>query len=316
MTLNANLAVSKQAFEKLMAMRQPSHVLTWNPSPEQRDAYIGFTESALDGLEQLEHYEQRRLFAEGHIHSFIPESLLTFVREQIVPHRPALRAALDHLDPNGKMGRDLLLDLGQLRGTRGRLRDTFDEGIQQLYEMIDRNPDTDYSFTPDTAYRILDSKLIQFDPDGWLDRTGEILPVRTHKTNHSFSAHIRIRLEELYRVYVFGCWLSVFGLSRAILEYSIIENLEKFKIDPRWPAERDGTRREKKLSDLIDEVSEHLPQYETAMTLLRDYGNEYMHPKKSKISKEWLFQRQGAARKVVSTLVEVVEALYLSPREN
>lgn len=85
--------------------------------------------------------------------------------------------------------------------------------------------------------------------------------MRTHKTNHAFSAHIRPRLEELYRVYVFGCWLSVFGLSRSILEYAIIENLGKFQIDPRWPSDRDGARKEKKLSHLIDEVSEHLPQH-------------------------------------------------------
>jgi hypothetical protein len=161
----------------------------------------------------------------------------------------------------------------------------------------------------------LDSKLIQFEPDAWLDRVGELLPIRTHKSNPVLPIHVRLRLEELYRAYVFGLWLSVFGLSRAILEYSILDNLSKFKIEPTWPPDRDGSRKEKKLSHLIDELAEHLPQYKRSMTLLRDYGNDYLHPKRSQVSKESLFQRQGSAQAVVSALVEVVEAIYLAPRE-
>jgi hypothetical protein len=318
MNLNTTLALAKQAFGKLVAIREPKEIQGWNSSPEQRDAYIKFCGHALDGLEELECFEQRQLLAEGHVQSIVPESLLEFVREQMVPQANAIRAALDHLDPDGKLVRDLLSEMGRPGGARGRVRGTFEEGLQQVYALIDRKLEDwgdDHRFMPDTAYEIVDSKLIQFDPDAWLDRVSELLPVRTHKNNHVLPSHVRLRLEELYRVYIFGCWLSVFGLARSILEYSILDNLNKFGIESKWPPDRDGTRKEKKLSHLIDDLSERLPRHGDKMTLLRDYGNEYLHPKKSQVSKESLFRRQEAAKAVVAALVEVVEAIYLAPNE-
>lgn len=126
---------------------------------------------------------------------------------------------------------------------------------------------------------------------------------------------MRLRLEELYRAYVFGLWLSVFGLSRAILEYAILDNLHKFKIEPMWPPDRDGKRKEKKLSYLINELAEHLPQHRESMNLLRDYGNEYLHPKKSQVSKDALLRRQASAKEVAEKLAKVVEAIYVAPGE-
>ena len=51
------------------------------------------------------------------------------------------------------------------------------------------------------------------------------------------------------------------------------------------------------------------------MERLRDFGNDYLHPKKSSVSKETLVQRQRSAQKAVGMLVDVVEAIYLAPRK-
>lgn len=45
------------------------------------------------------------------------------------------------------------------------------------------------------------------------------------------------------------------------------------------------------------------------MTLIRDQGNEHLHPRKNRVN-NLLFQRQASAKEVVEKLVEVVEALY------
>ena len=88
---------------------------------------------------------------------------------------------------------------------------------------------------PDSACDVIDSPLISFDPDTWLDRTRELAPIHTHKKNVLLPSHIRLRVDELNRAYVFGCWFSVLALARAILEYTILDNLYKFNIAPNWP---------------------------------------------------------------------------------
>jgi hypothetical protein len=317
MNYQPDLALAKQAFERILALCEPERVQTWQPTPEQRATYIQLAEQVLEALSGLETVEKRHLFKDGQLQNVIPDTLLAFVREQLRPRSPSLRKALDYLDadPGNKLLRELLLDPPP--GTGKRIWATFEEGIQQIYELIERNPDRDHLFMPETAYEILDSKLIQFEPDAWLNRVGELRPIRTHKRNLVLPSHIRLRLEELYRAYVFGLWLSVFGLSRAILEYAILDNLNKFGIDPAWPPERDGSRKAKKLSHLVDELAVHFPRHRESMDLLRDYGNEYLHPKKSPLSKETLLlRRQASAKEVVEKLVEVVEAIYVAPAVN
>ena len=317
MDYHPDLALSKQAFDQLCDLCKPEHVQTWQPTPEQRAMYIQLAERVLEGLARLETLEKRRLLEEGRLQNVIPNTLLTFVREQLRPQERALRDAVDYLDPDpgNKLLREFLLDPPSR--TNRRVWGTFEEGIQQIYQWIDRNLEEgdDHPFMPDSAYEVLDSKLVQFDPDAWLDRVGELRPIRTHKTNSVLPAHVRLRLEELYRAYVFGLWLSVFGLSRAILEYAILDNLHKFDIEPAWPPERDGRQKGKKLSRLIDELAEHLPLHQESMTFLRDCGNDYLHPRKDKVN-NLLFQRQASAKEVVAKLVEVVETIYLTPKND
>jgi hypothetical protein len=318
MDVQAELAIAKQSFEAMISLCEPRLVVAWTPSNEQRTAYVRFAEQSLDGLSRLEQIERRRLLNEGIVQSFVPEGILTFIREQMKPRVREIIAALDSLDPEGKLFRELMYDFEPATGPSFAVRCTFEEGVQQIYQLLERNPDweDDHSFVPDTAVEVLDSKLINFEPDEWLKRAGEILPIRTSKRDVALPMHLRMRLEELYRAYVFGCWLSVLGLCRSILEYAILDNLHKWKIEQLWPPERDGKRKEKKLGYLIEEVSLCLPQIKEPMERLRNYGNEYLHPKKSRVSKESLLDRQPAAKQAMAALIPVVESLYLAAKNN
>jgi len=315
----AKLALARQAFDQLVPLCEPENVSGWNPSPEQRAQYVHLVNTIVEGYGSLVSMERRHLREEGQIHSVLPESHLGFVRETLKPRLQAIRAAADLLDPEGKLLRDFFhdMDVGTHPAASHVVRGTFDEGLHQIYELLDRNPDwgDDHSFVPDLAGEVMDSRLIQFDPDAWLNRASELAPIRSDKRNFSLPMHVRMRLEELYRAYVFGLWLSVLGLSRAILEYAILDNASKFGIDPIWPVDQYGKRKEKKLSHLIDELNRHLPDHMTAMNLLRELGNEYLHPNKSATSKDSMLRRQHDAEQVVRTLVEVVEAIYLAPRK-
>jgi hypothetical protein len=318
MDVQAELAIAKQSFESMLSLCEPRLVGAWSPSNEQRTAYVRFAEGALDGISRLEDIERRKLLREGVVQSFVPEPMLRFLREQVKPCVNDIHAALDCLDPEGKLIRELFYDFRPAIGSSSAVRGTFEEGVQQVYQLLERNQDweDDHSFVPDTAIEVLDSKLINFEPDEWLKRAGEVLPIRTSKRDVALPMHLRMRLEELYRAYVFGCWLSVLSLCRSILEYVILDNLHKWKIEQSWPPDRDGKRKEKKLGHLIEEVSVRCPQIAESMGRLRDFGNEYLHPKKSRISKESLFERQPAAKQAMATLVPVIESLYLSSKDS
>ncbi len=77
----------------------------------------------------------------------------------------------------------------------------------------------------------------------------------------------------------------------------------------------ESNKKSKKLSHLIEEVGEVLPDILEPMQEIREYGNEYIHPKKTKSSKESLFQRKEKAKSCLRQLRMVVETLYLAKNE-
>jgi hypothetical protein len=315
MDVQAELAMAKQSFEAMLSLCEPRLAGDWKPSNEQRNAYIRVAESALDALIRLEQIEHRQLWSEGTVQNFVPEGMLMFVRDHMKPRVQDILRALDCLDPDGKPLREFFYSLTPATGPGLAVRATFEQGVQEVYNLLERNPDwDDHGFLPDTAFEVLDSKLVNFEPDAWLQRAAEIRPIRTTKSNVSLPVHIRFRLEELYRVYVFGCWLSVLGLSRPILEYAILNNLHKWSIEGAW-IDRGGKRKDKKLSHLIEEVAEHCPALKEHMEQLRDLGNDYLHPNTSKVSKSSLFDRQQSAKQAMTMLVSVVEGLYLASKQ-
>lgn len=316
MDRHAHIALLHQDLDRLCALREPEQIEGWKPSEEQRLVYAKLLDSILNRIDEYRSAEKRQLLREGRVQVDVSDSAFTFFHHQLEPRIPALKKAYDAIDPDGAEMYRLLEGIGVPGGASGRLRATFDEALQQIYNLIDRNPDQDFGLLPDTAYEVLDSKLIAFEPDSWLDRAGQLAPIRTERKNALLPVHVRFRLEELFRAYVFGCWLSVFALARAILEYAILDNLHKFEIDRCWPPDRDGKRREKMLEHLVNDIGDHLPELKKPMTKLRAYGNEYLHPRPSRTSKETLFQREKSAKDALETVLPVIESLYRAAKRN
>lgn len=312
MDYHAELALIKQNFEHLLEICDPISAGNWHPSESERLVYVHLAERVLRAKGRVRNLQRRKLLKEGQSQEYVPNSILVYIHDQVDPRESALREAVDRLDPDGAIIRQILDDLEHAPSSR--VNQTFETGIEQVRELIDRNPDRDFSWLlPDIACEVIDSSLISFDPDSWLDRALELAPIRTHKKGVLLPSHVRLRIEELNRAYVFGCWLSVLALARAILEYAILDNLHKFNIAPTWPSVgRDPKGKSKKLSELIKEIEPHVPLLMNGMDKLRDYGNEYLHPTKSQVSKESLFQSKSAANDAMKTVVEVVEGLYLA----
>ena len=210
MDRHAQIALLRQDFDRLCGLREPEKIQEWQPSEEQRLVYAHLLDSILNRIDEYRSAEKRQLLREGQVQVDVSDSAFKFFHDQLEPRIPALKKAYDTIDPGGAELYRLLEGIGAPGGANGRLRATFDEALQQVYNLIDRNPDQDFGLLPDTAYEVLDSKLIAFEPDSWLDRAGELAPIRTERKNALLPVHVRFRLEELFRAYVFGCWLSVF----------------------------------------------------------------------------------------------------------
>lgn len=307
----ARLALLRKDMESLLRILEPAQVNQNRPADSQRLVYGQLLAKILNAIDEYKSAEKRHLLLTGHVQVDAADPSFAFYRDQIEPRLNQLKRAYETVDPAGAEFYALLEGIGAPRGAGGRVRQTFDVAIEQLNDLIDRNPDSAFPFLPDTASSILDSKLINFDPDAWLDRVNELEQVRVERKNLLLPVHVRFRLEELFRAYVFGCWLSVLALVRAVLEYATLENAKKFGIDTHWPPSGpNGVRRAKTLEYLIDDLRTHLPEVTDQMSKLRNYGNEYLHPKITQISKETLFKRESAAKDAVRILTPVVEALY------
>lgn len=312
MDYHAELALIKQHFERLLAMHDPALTTNWHPGEGQRIAYVELADRVLDALTRVRNLEKRKLLRQGQSQEYVPDSILVYIRDQVDPRVNALKVSLDLLDPEGVDIRHILDEIAKTSSSHS-VNSTFEMGIEQVRDLIDRNPDRDFGLVPDIACEVIDSPLISFDPQAWLDRAAELAPIRTHKKGVLLPSHVRLRIEEMNRAYVFGCWLSVLTLARAIAEYAILDNLHKFNVLPMWPPlGREQRGKSKKLSHLIEELEPHLPLLAKEMNKLREYGNEYLHPKKSQVSKESLFQSKSAATDAMQTVVEVVEGLYLA----
>ena len=311
---NVRFVLLRQDLERLLSLRDPALVEGWQPTGEQRTVYAQLLDQILGEVDEYQSVGKQRILREGNVQVEVSDSASVFYRDELEPRIPALKHAYSTIDPDGAELNSLFEGIGAPSGAGGRVRRTFEEALRQVNDLIDRNPDRDFRLLPGAVSEILGSKLIAFDPDSWLDRAGQLAAVRTERKNVLLPAHVRLRLEELHRTYVFGCWLSVFSLARAILEYAILDNLHKFGIAQHWPPDNYGKKREKKLEVLIDEVGGHLPQLVGSMDQLRTYGNDHLHPKASSTSRGALFQREIAAKDALETIVAVTEALYRAPK--
>lgn len=316
MKISARFPLIKQHHIELCAICDPSLVSEIRPKERQKDRYIELLKHIKNHIDAIETDFKNGVLNEATIQRDIPRDLLDYYKDKILSNKVTIDQAFETLDPD-------LADLFCLfdgvlapSGADGRVKHTFDVAIERMEELVGENPDLKDSFSVLRASEILDSKLIEFDPDQWLDNAGELYPVRTSRNGADIPVQAKHRLLEIYRSYIFGNWLSVLVLARSALEYVILDNLHKFNISATYEITKPKLEsKPKKLSQLIGEVGEILPELKLPMEEIREYGNDYIHPKKSKLSKEALFHKKEKAKRCLRHLRQVVEGLYLAAGE-
>ena len=310
MALEDDLISAVQAFDRLMTLQNPDLIQYWRPPPELKAEYVQLAETVVYALDALKSVETRGLHESAEVESKLPHDVLITLREKIRQKEASLWDALDILDPDNKMFREIMVFQTRPAGRGGGVRSTFEQGVEQVHQLIENNDDIDFSWLhPDLAQEVLDSKLIAFEPDAWLDRIAELAPIRTGAQKAAIPAEVRLRLRELFQVYAFGCWFSALSAARATLEYALQQNASKYRIETLVPS-RSGDRTAS-LYQIIEAYALALPELQTPMHRIRILGNLSLHPSVTGQESPGSVLRAQHAAEAIALLVEVLERLYL-----
>lgn len=269
------------------------------------------------GIGNLEDKLSEGMYEEGAVEAQADPNLLQYYRGNIVGNKALISAIFKQTDPDLY---DLLQLLDNPEGRRtklGHVLGTFEVGLEKMDELLEAWPEFKDKFMVQFAWGVLESKLISFAPDDWIENAKLLKPVMTVRKSMILPVHVKLRLEEIYRSFVFENWLSVVSLSRSTLEYAILDNCHKWGINPRYkvtyPREEE---RDKNLKTLIEEISKHENELYASMNAVRDTGNQIIHPQKTKMSKATLFERRELAKKCIEDLTHAIEVLYLPKKSS
>jgi hypothetical protein len=157
--------------------------------------------------------------------------------------------------------------------------ETITMAMEQLDELLLHNPELpgydQLEFDITETARLIGS--VYFQPDEWLSHMDELIPVLCSRDAGAIPGHVRARLKEVYRSFIFGNWIACIALSRALLEYVLLDRRNALSIDVFEDPE--NTQRVRRLSNLVDQASQTRPELGEAMSHVQQYGNEVMHPK-------------------------------------
>jgi hypothetical protein len=310
MALEAELIAAVGAFKRLMELQNPDLVQYWRPPPSLRAEYVQLAESVVYALDRLKAAETEALHADARVESRLPAEVLKALREEIRQKEPSLWDALDLLDPDNKLLRELMVFQTRPAGRGGNVRSTFEQGLEEVEDLIARNPDRDFAWLhPDLALEVLNSKLIAFEPDAWLDRIAELAPVRTAAERQALPSHIRLRLRELFQVYTFGCWFSALSAARATLEYALQDSAGRFGL--QTTSEGNQSDRTPSLYRLIELYATRIPGISDSMHRVRRLGNLSLHAEVSADLSPTSTMRARYAAEAITLVTEILERLYL-----
>lgn len=308
MPQSTDFAAAIRAFDSLLELQNPDLIQYWEPPSQLRREYIELAETVVYALDALRSVETQALHDGADVETRLPQNVIVALRSRVKPRESALWDALNVLDPANQPLRELMVFQSRPAGRGGGVRATFEQGVEQVRQLIERNPDRDFAWLhPDLADSVVSSKLIAFEPDAWLDRISELEPVRTAVEGPSLPMPVRIRLRELFQVYAFGCWFAAISAARATLEYALMENAARYSVTLPAPRRPDQSP---SLYKLIQAFAPHTPDLTAAMQRIRELGDRSLHAAETIGRTPVTMQRGQHAAEAISLLQHVLSSLY------
>jgi hypothetical protein len=158
----------------------------------------------------------------------------------------------------------------------------------------------------DAVFELVDQAW--FAPDQWISNLRALRPVILEIEESQIPHRIRVRLSEMHRSFTYGSWMATIALSRALVEFVLIERAPTHGYKATQVG-RDGVEEFLPLNKLAVNAIALKPDLEADLERLRDAGNRILHPKRRqnvipspKILREEAFASIQAATRVLEVL--------------
>ena len=276
LSLNAVIALSKQKYEELIAIRPLDALVNGDRGNHAQSVRV---ESLLTDLHTL----VIRIRSDLAIQLLNEESpLLTlspshseFLTLTLLPNARNIEKAYFHGDLLAELFEDED-DLEPISHTA-----TIKDSIWFTAEFTNllMESDDERRLAVDITFEIVDQPW--FQPDTWSSNLRSLRPIIVGIESKNIPLRIRARLSEIHRSFTFGAWMATIALCRAVVEFALIDRAPNYGYTST-SVSRDGSETFLTLDKLINTASNVIPQIHTDLELLREAGNRILHPKKKR----------------------------------
>jgi hypothetical protein len=307
--IDAVLALAEQAFEELIAIRPLDRIAVGDRGDAAQSGRIDHLLSSLYAVcARVKHEFQGRVRSDDMPALAVAPSHAEFLRTKLLPNVGAIEQAYFADSP-------LLLEmLGteadlQAVPARGSIRDALWFTTAYTNDMMG-DPD-DRRHNVDTAFALLDEPW--FVPDLWDANVRSLRPVILGLEASRVPQRIRFRVIEMHRSFVFGAWMAAVALSRAVVEFALIERAPSIGFSATQTS-RAGVEEYLSLQKLVANASEAMPELSADLERLRDAGNRILHPKKKQNVVPLPRVLREEAFACIESATRVLELLYARHR--
>ena len=237
----------------------------------------------------------------------------------------------EKLVPIYKKMRGLILGANEVPDHGNRIQTAFVTLLKFMKYMKDHH---DFQLDERGGYVFMWERIIDwqyFQPDAWDRNERALAPIVIKRDIGKIPEHIRERVTEIYRSFIFGNWMAAIALSRCLLEYAIVEQGDVLDIDvyetrkKKWvrrfvdfikrvalgEVPTDEKKRVRRLVDLIKDVKKTHPELVAlvaSMHQIREAGNRVMHPPKK--NEERKLPGEDDAEKCYMNIRKIISELY------
>ena len=319
MRSQAMILLIRQHAEQLISMKEPKDAGQWKPTEEDRRVYVQLLEKILIDLEKLDSY-RNELAVEKRFEDSVSSADQSYLEDEVLSRRVEFEIALRRLDSDSADRLEKWKDGKRLSLEKEQLRETFEHSLGNMLVLLEEEPEYRRWYRPGIAIELIDKPLVEFDPDGWWRRSEDVkaIPIDPGQV---LPKDVKNYLVEAYRSYIFGNFLAVMAIARAIYEQGIVDFAVRNNVQLNEVNSRNNKSERKSLFCLINEVMPLLPPNTVNYKWndLRDSGNRILHGVNPE-AQDYKFQRRKAdkefkgreerAKKSIGYLGEVLAKLY------
>lgn len=273
--LDAALAFAKQQYDELIAIRPLDRLVQGDRgTPAQAERVKKLLSDLFRISSRVRQVFRSRIANQDTTTLTLAESNAQFLRSTFLPNIGAIEQAYFADEP---LLFELLgerQELPPLSGYRG-IRDAIWFTAEYTNVMMDEDDERRHNI--DTVFDLVDEPW--FVPDQWDANLRALRPLILEIDEKQIPARIRMRLAEVHRSFTYGAWMATIALSRAVIEFALIERAPALGYSATQ-VDKQGREEFMNLNRLIASAASVRSELEGDLETLREAGNRILHPKR------------------------------------